>query len=132
MPSLFPCSPVIREWLWKKTQVEKKKKMWHGQPLTWILLFFLKTWVIIGFLFPTLTAVLSRSIATQFFNSTPASLRVPPMLSNNTSAVADLHASISRIYGATFPFSSLNTLIINWFIFIKSSSLEPSVATWLQ
>ena len=23
MPSPFPCSPVIREWLWKKTQIEK-------------------------------------------------------------------------------------------------------------
>ena len=26
MPSPFPCSPVIRECLWKKTQIEKKKK----------------------------------------------------------------------------------------------------------
>ena len=26
MPSPFPCSPVIREWSWKKTQIEKKKK----------------------------------------------------------------------------------------------------------
>ena len=26
MPSPFPCSPVIRECSWKKTQVEKKKK----------------------------------------------------------------------------------------------------------
>ena len=26
MPSSFPCSPVIRECLWKKTQIEKKKK----------------------------------------------------------------------------------------------------------
>ena len=26
MPFPFPCSPVIREWLWKKTQIEKKKK----------------------------------------------------------------------------------------------------------
>ena len=26
MPSLFPCSPMVREWLRKKTQVEKKKK----------------------------------------------------------------------------------------------------------
>ena len=26
MPSLFPCSPVICEWSWKKTQIEKKKK----------------------------------------------------------------------------------------------------------
>ena len=25
MASLFPCSPVIREWSWKKTQTEKKK-----------------------------------------------------------------------------------------------------------
>ena len=24
MPSPFPCSPVIREWSWKKTQIEKK------------------------------------------------------------------------------------------------------------
>ena len=24
MPSPFPCSPVIHEWLWKKTQIEKK------------------------------------------------------------------------------------------------------------
>ena len=24
-PPPFPCSPVIREWLWKKTQTEKKK-----------------------------------------------------------------------------------------------------------
>ena len=26
MPSPFPCSPVIRECLWKKTHIEKKKK----------------------------------------------------------------------------------------------------------
>ena len=26
MPSPFPCSPVIRECSWKKTQIEKKKK----------------------------------------------------------------------------------------------------------
>ena len=26
MPSPFTCSPVICEWLWKKTQIEKKKK----------------------------------------------------------------------------------------------------------
>ena len=26
MPSLFHCSPVIREWSWKKTQIEKKKQ----------------------------------------------------------------------------------------------------------
>ena len=26
MSSPFPCSPVIREWSWKKTQIEKKKK----------------------------------------------------------------------------------------------------------
>ena len=26
MPSSFPCSPVIREWLWKKAQMKKKKK----------------------------------------------------------------------------------------------------------
>ena len=26
MPSLFPCSPVIRECSWNKTQIEKKKK----------------------------------------------------------------------------------------------------------
>ena len=26
MPSPFPCSPVICEFLWKKTQIEKKKK----------------------------------------------------------------------------------------------------------
>ena len=25
MPSPFPCSPVVREWLWKKIQIEKKK-----------------------------------------------------------------------------------------------------------
>ena len=25
MPSSFPCSPVIRECSWKKTQIEKKK-----------------------------------------------------------------------------------------------------------
>ena len=24
MSSPFPCSPVIREWSWKKTQIEKK------------------------------------------------------------------------------------------------------------
>ena len=24
MPSPFSCSPAIREWLWKKTQIEKK------------------------------------------------------------------------------------------------------------
>ena len=24
MPSPFPCSPLIHEWLWKKTQIEKK------------------------------------------------------------------------------------------------------------
>ena len=24
MPSPFSCSPVIRKWLWKKTQIEKK------------------------------------------------------------------------------------------------------------
>ena len=26
MPSPFPCSPVTREWSWKKIQIEKKKK----------------------------------------------------------------------------------------------------------
>ena len=26
MSSPFPCSPVIREWLWKKTEIEKKKQ----------------------------------------------------------------------------------------------------------
>ena len=26
MASPFPCSPVIREWLWKKTQIEKENK----------------------------------------------------------------------------------------------------------
>ena len=26
MSSPFPCSPVIREWLWKKSQIEKKQK----------------------------------------------------------------------------------------------------------
>ena len=26
MPSPFPCSPVMREWSWKKTQIEKKRK----------------------------------------------------------------------------------------------------------
>ena len=30
MPSPFPCSPVIREWLWKKTKIEKKKKDKRG------------------------------------------------------------------------------------------------------
>ena len=25
MPSPFPCSPVIREYSWKKTEIEKKK-----------------------------------------------------------------------------------------------------------
>ena len=24
MPSPFPCNPIIREWLWKKTQIKKK------------------------------------------------------------------------------------------------------------
>ena len=28
MPSPFPCSPVIRECSWKKTQIEKKKHNW--------------------------------------------------------------------------------------------------------
>ena len=28
MPSLFPCSPVIRECSWKKTQLEKKQTKW--------------------------------------------------------------------------------------------------------
>ena len=27
MPSTFPCSPVVRECLWKKTQIEKKIKI---------------------------------------------------------------------------------------------------------
>ena len=26
MPSPFPCGPVIRECLWKKTEIEKKNK----------------------------------------------------------------------------------------------------------
>ena len=37
MPSPFPCSPVIREWSWKKTQIEKKQKKnrsWHKNPKT--------------------------------------------------------------------------------------------------
>ena len=29
MFSPFPCSPVIRESLWKKTQIEQKKKKCH-------------------------------------------------------------------------------------------------------
>ena len=31
MPSPFPCSPMIRKWLWKKTQTEKKKKCSGGK-----------------------------------------------------------------------------------------------------
>ena len=29
MPSPFSCSPVIREWSWKKTQIEKKNCSIH-------------------------------------------------------------------------------------------------------
>ena len=35
MPSPFPCSPVIREWLWKKNQREKKQQK-NPVPLLWI------------------------------------------------------------------------------------------------
>ena len=31
MPSPFPCSPVIREWLGKKTQIGQKKKKCSNQ-----------------------------------------------------------------------------------------------------
>ena len=31
MSSLFPCSAVIPEWSWKKTQIEKKKKVHIGE-----------------------------------------------------------------------------------------------------
>ena len=53
-PSPFPCSPVIRESSWKKTQIEKKKKKlelpglessWplHGRKVPWysVFLFFI-------------------------------------------------------------------------------------------
>ena len=37
MPSHFPCSPVIREWSWKKTHIEKKttkkQKNRHSIPI---------------------------------------------------------------------------------------------------
>ena len=30
MPSPFPCSPMLRKWLWKKTQIEKKNFLRNG------------------------------------------------------------------------------------------------------
>ena len=49
MPSPIPCSPVIREWLWKKTEIEKKsitkaKRRWKktaGTPITFTIHVFI-------------------------------------------------------------------------------------------
>ena len=35
MPSPFPCSPVNRDWSWKKTPIEKKKKIKNGYNSLW-------------------------------------------------------------------------------------------------
>ena len=35
-PPPFPCSPVVHEWLWKKTQIEKKRKSCEGTLFLWL------------------------------------------------------------------------------------------------
>ena len=47
IPSLFPCSPVVREWLWKKTQIAKKKKKKNKHRH-----FLLQAWLSEQLLFP--------------------------------------------------------------------------------
>ena len=36
MPFLFHCSPVIPEWLWKKTQIEKKLHFFEDENENWV------------------------------------------------------------------------------------------------
>ena len=35
MPSHFPCGPANREWLWKKTEAEKKRKKKYLISVCW-------------------------------------------------------------------------------------------------
>ena len=78
--------------------------MWHEQPLENDdeLLFLSR--VIIEFLLPMLTAVLSTPTAIQFSQDTTAFEIILSILPNKASAVDNLHVSISNNWEITFPF----------------------------
>ena len=79
--------------------------MWHGQPLVNDDGFCFLTRVIIKFLFPMLTAVLSTPTATHFSQDTPASEIILSIWPNKASAVDNLHTSPYLIIEKSpFPF----------------------------
>lgn len=64
--------------------------MWQGQPLTYIKGFFCKTQVMMEFLFPRFTAVLSNPILTQLPQLMSDDVRIVSILAKSASAVPKL------------------------------------------